>query len=269
MTVATVVRGTGDALVLACYGSGVTSPDRAYAALASDARAVLPGVRVELALVSDQVRKALVARGEDAPSLADVLDALAEEGVRHVAVQPVLVAEGATLAGVRAVCAVARGRFGGLSVGDPLLAGQADAVAVARELEAAHPAAPGRTVVLVGHGSEGAGDAYALLGWALGQGYLVSTLREGPETALSRLRRQSADTRSVTLVPLMLGAGAHVRRQVAGEGPQGWQAWLARSGYAVEACARGLLELDGVRELLVDHARRALAASREGGDGPC
>ena len=271
-------------MVLACYGSAAGL--RAYEPLVEDVRAAVPGVPVRLALVSGPVRRTLEARGEEAPSLPEALEDLAAQGARRVVVQPVLVSGGRTLDAVCQAADAAREAPDGpeVVVAPELLAGPEDARRLAAILSRDIPAHPAGAVLLGAHGGEGWEAPAALLSAAIAaQGrpdVLLATLHDDPDVAVARLRAAAPGARHVTLASLMLAEGAHARWQLWGSGlgapssaahasanrsaaHPSWRDRLSLGGYDVSMRTAGLLHLDGVRRMFVEHATGALAAPGE------
>ena len=64
----------------------------------------------------------------------------------------------------------------------------------------------------------------------------------------------------VLLLPLMIVAGDHAKNDLAGEDADSWRTMLVQSGYEVECRLEGLGENPAVREIFVEHARRAVGS---------
>lgn len=216
------------------------------------------------------------AGGDGLGNVPAALEALAAQGVRDLRVATSLLVAGRAWELVRRELERAVPLFRRVSAAAPLLADAGGARALARCLDAAHPARAGAAVVLVGHGSPDAADlAYQALGnelHLLGRDdALVATLRGAVSRAeaLSWLASRD-DVEEVRLVPCMAGRGVHWERDVLGAGPAAdragaWLPSLERMGYRVEADAAPLMPTAAFQDLV---ARRAAAAPAPDGLAP-
>ena len=247
---------THSGLVLASYGTTLQDARRRdIEPLARELCAAVPGAPFCEAYLSAPVRRMLRRKGVSAPgALGDALAALADVDVVRACVQPALIVAGSTLDALLAEASGWEGAFpGGIAVGEPLLSSARDLHDVARAIAKAHPARPGRALVLVGHGATGgANQPYlALLDELRAQGRtdaFLGLLDGAPGAHEVTGGIKAAGLGAATLVPLMLTAGSHVSRQLADGAPDGWQAQLRR----------GLGSLPAIRTVFLNHARVAL-----------
>lgn len=259
-----------DGLIMAGYG---TSRDEAYRrdlapldrALEEAFRAVAPaGAPCVRAYTSAKARARLERRGVSVPDVGGALEALWRAGVRRVTVSSTHLVDGRAYAALREAVRSAAPLFDEVRLAAPLIAGGADAAALARAIDAHVSARPHAAVVLVGHGAAGAGElAYLALGYALhglGRRDVHLGLLSGEpscDAVLDALGAQPAACRTVTLVPLMLAAAGHIERDIAGAGPASWERRLEAAGFAVEVRAEGLGAWPEAHGLAVRHLREA------------
>lgn len=236
--------------------------ERAITPLVERVRQTWPEDPVLLAFTSPTIRRIWAGRGEEILSLPQALEHLSLEGVDQVGLYPTYLIPGEEFDRVREVCGTWRGRFSRLILALPLLADETDLSVLAGILSRQFRPSPGRAAVLMGHGSSHLGDrAYAGLQRALrsaGRPDLFLATVEGErrlEDILPGLRQ--LDAKRVTLAPLMLVAGDHATNDMAGPGEDSWRHRLERAGFHVDVKLRGLGELPPVRELYLDHFRRA------------
>lgn len=197
----------------------------------------------------------LRARTGGRPVGATVPKALAElrrRGVRRALVVTTHVADGALQRACAEDVRAAAPGFDGLRLAAPLLAGPEDRATVARALDAALPARPGRTVALAGHRGPECERALAALERALRNVGRDDVMLGVPDALGARL--SEAPGREVLLAPLLMALGHHARRDVLVD----LRAELERRGLAVEAWPHALAELPSVRALVVAHAVAAL-----------
>ncbi len=257
---------THSGLVLASYGTTLQDARRRdIEPLARELCAAVPGAPFCEAYLSAPVRRMLRRKGVSAPgALGDALAALADVDVVRACVQPALIVAGSTLDALLAEASGWEGAFpGGIAVGEPLLSSARDLHDVARAIAKAHPARPGRALVLVGHGATGgANQPYlALLDELRAQGRtdaFLGLLDGAPGAHEVTGGIKAAGLGAATLVPLMLTAGSHVSRQLADGAPDGWQAQLRAAGVEAGLDMRGLGSLPAIRTVFLNHARVAL-----------
>lgn len=228
--------------------------------------AAFPDHRIVRAFSSSIVRRILAERdGLFVPSPEEAYRALAEEACEIVLVQSLLVIPGEEYE--KKITGPLRelGRsFAKLSIGHPLLPGAGARLAsVLEDLRARLD--PGADLVLMGHGSRHEADVlYTGLqrlidaaGFPIHLGTVEGTL--GIDEVLARLESSVAGSRGrrLILAPFMLVAGEHVRKDMAGPGPESWLRRLETAGYAVEPSLEGLGSHEAVRDLFVESARKA------------
>ena len=224
-----------------------------------------PAYEVRRAFTSRKIIRILETReGEKIDTVQEALDRLLADGVEEVLVQPTHVMPGFEFDDTMETVEAYRGRFRSLKVGGPLLREDADYAALirvlVRETEAWNQ--PGTALVLMGHGTEHpANSTYALMEQKLHEAghtnYLVGTVEGSPtiEDVVERLK--TMDVQKVVLLPMMLVAGDHAKNDMAGDDEDSWRTILVRAGYTVECLLAGMGQYEGVRQLIVDHARQA------------
>lgn len=245
------------ALVIVSFGTSVPAARKSIDAVTRAMAACMPEADLFLALTSPTIRRKLRARGEQAFSLEEILEALA--GYDRVVVQPTHLLYGIEYDRIRETVAAFARRLPGLVLGTPLLAGTEDLQALAGILLEAHPRS-GEAMVLMGHGTEhfanlvypafqtvlrlrGCSDVYVgtVEGWP-GIGDVIDQLKaDGVKKAL--------------LVPMMLVAGDHACNDMAGLEPDSWKNQLEAQGIAVRCHLEGLGSLEAVQALYCRHLR--------------
>lgn len=155
-----------------------------------------------------------------------------------------------------------------LSVGAPLLYGDADYGAVADALlHWIPPIAEGEALVLMGHGSDQSDNGeYGRLEAILrrkSDHVFTGTVEGGPglETVKCRLA-EIPEIRRILLAPLMVVAGKHVCREMCGT-EDSWEEQLKLCGYDVRCDLRGMGECPAIRDLFVEHCRQAIFETRQ------
>ena len=146
-----------------------------------------------------------------------------------------------------AVRAAAPG-FGSLRLAPPLLAAERDLELVARALDAALPARPGRVAALAGHRGAECEASLARLERAFSAAGRTDVLIGAPAALAERLVARPES--EVLLGPFLMALGHHARHDVLGS----LRDELARRGVNVTSWPHSLAELPAIRALVVDHA---------------
>ena len=116
-------------------------------------------------------------------------------------------------------------------------------------------------LILMGHGTDHhANSAYPALEYTLQTlGYdriHVATVEGFPELKDVMHRIEHRKFKKVALLPFMFVAGDHAKNDMAGE-EDSWKSELEEAGYEVRPILRGLGELPGIRQILIEHLEEA------------
>lgn len=254
-------------ILLVAFGTTVEEARPALDRMGERVRAAHPDVPVRWAYTAKMIRTKLRSEGIAAPSPAEALAGMAEEGFTHVAVQSLHTIPGEEFHGLLQTAQAFEGLPKGLtrvSVGLPLIGTSADAEAVATALAAGLPAerAPGEPVVFMGHGTSHPADIcypglqYYL--WRLDPDLLVGTVEGSPsfDDVLAALKVRKA--KRVWLMPLMAVAGDHARNDMAGDEEDSWASQLARQGMEPRAVLHGTADSAPVSAIWLRHLDDAL-----------
>ena len=253
--------GGKKALLVVSFGSALPRAREDIAAAESAIIDAAEGWEIRHAWSGAPVRKRLQRLGEVILSPEEALEQLEKEGYGTVAIQSTYLLYGAEYDHLEELCRRWAGRFGSLSLGAPVLAGQEELLLLARALL---PLGEGQeAVVPVGHGSEHfATLAYPALQTALqalgGAKFLVGVIMgwPDPEAVIAQLRRMNAHR--VLLLPLTLTDGRHVRQDIAGKGPQSWRSRLEAAGLQVTCHPEALGQMPVIREINGRHTKKLL-----------
>jgi sirohydrochlorin cobaltochelatase len=146
----------------------------------------------------------------------------------------------------------------GLPVSAPLLDTEGDLEWMAGLLDGI-AAAEGRTLLVMGHGTDHAADeTYARLRTVLTDRVKLACVegRHALEGILDAL--EAVPGKALTLMPLMLVAGDHAMNDLAGDAPDSWKNILLSRGFDVRARLTGLGALEPVQRRFVEKAGAAL-----------
>ncbi|MBG0777366.1 MAG: sirohydrochlorin cobaltochelatase [Desulfovibrionaceae bacterium] len=261
---------TRTGILLAAFGAGNEQAARALETFSARVRAVFPGVPVRWAYTSGVLRSRLAGEGKKTDSAHKALKKMWFEKYTHVVVQSLHVVPGKEFDALRRTGLELEGgkeRFSRVRVGEPLLATEADVDAAARAVFAHLPAErrPDEAVLLFGHGTSHTADSrYDLLQArldAVDPLVQVGTM-DGART-LDTILAHLDGVRRVFLVPLLAVAGGHVRRDMAGRGPDSWTSRLQARGMECVPVLRGAAEYDAFAAIWIGHLRTAVAELAE------
>ncbi|SKA74557.1 sirohydrochlorin cobaltochelatase [Paucidesulfovibrio gracilis DSM 16080] len=249
------------AILLAAYGSRKPEAQDAVAHLQTMVREKYPDVPCHVAYTSQHVREKLAAKGEPAPSPAQCLDMLAEQGIRDVAAQSLHIIPGREFHDLLALAnerSVHSEDFHRIEVGFPLLAGEHGVVRVAEALlNIAREHTPKNAATLfMGHGSRHAGSEYytALNDQVQLRDPLVFVAPiDGPEISGIRDTLTSKQVTNATLLPLLFGAGWHANRDLAGDRPESWESLLQAAGVECNVVLKGAAEHPQLSNIWLRH----------------
>lgn len=266
------------AIVLTAYGSVRPQALSTFRRIEDRYRQEFPGCEIRLAFSSDLMRRKLAERERIfVPGPLSALAGVRDGGRKTVVAQSLQIVPGndfhqlaSLLGGLRQ--ADGKLSFQSLKLGLPLLSGIEDCRAVSRiiftmieeagEQDRKSDPPSQQAIVLAGHGSGHPADGlYLTLSQILGQSYrcvIAGTLEGYPgiDEVLRKLAVFGGER--VMIVPLFLVSGAHVNRDLAGDGPDSWKSRVGLLFPQVEVIFQGLGERDDVCSIFLDHTRAAM-----------
>ena len=213
--------------------------------------AAFPDRDVNRAWTSRIIARRLAARGETVENETEALARLRAEGCGDIAFVSTHMIRGKEYERVLAVA-------DGLPVSAPLLDTEGDLEWMAGLLDGI-TAAEGRTLLVMGHGTDHAADeTYARLRTVLTDRVKLACVegRHALEGILDAL--EDVPGKALTLMPLMLVAGDHAMNDLAGDAPDSWKNILLSRGFDVRVRLTGLGALEPVQRRFVEKAGAAL-----------
>ena len=198
-------------------------------------------------------------------NVSEALEKLAGEGFERVIVQPTLVMGGEENDLMLAAVREYEGRFKQIVCGRPLLSEEEDYQKLADILneDTKEYDSEETKIIWMGHGTEHeANEVYERLNRVFeDKGYNrhhVGTVEAEPAFDQVKEDVKKTDFSRAVLQPLMIVCGDHAHNDMAGEDEDSWKSQLEAEGYEVVCRLKGMGELEGVRRLLVDHAKEAI-----------
>ena len=225
--------------------------------------------------------------GEVIDNMQQALDRAVENGVKNLVVQPTHLMHGAEYDEMAEVLEQYQDKFESVAIAEPMLgevgddatvinedkAAVAQAVADAAVQEAGFDsmeaaAEDGTAFVFLGHGtSHTAKVSYSQMQTQMEElGFknaFIGTVEGEPEdTACEAVieKVKEAGYKKVILRPLMVVAGDHANNDMAGSEEDSWKSMFEASGSfdSVDAQIAGLVRIDAVKQLYVDHTKAAI-----------
>ena len=233
---------------------GTTHPDAEASCIrpVEDAlAAAFPDWEVCRAWTSRIITRRLMQRGEIVENEVEALARLRREGYARLALAPTHMIRGQEYERVTAVA-------DGLPVSAPLMDTDEDLRWMSGLLDGV-AAQEGRTLLVMGHGTDHAADAtYARLRSVLTGRVKLACVegRHALEGILDEL--EAVPGKALTLMPLMLVAGDHARNDLAGDDPDSWKSRLLARGFDVRTRLTGLGAMEAVQRRFVEKARKAV-----------
>ena len=222
---------------------------------------------------------------EKIDNMDQALERAVDNGVKNLVVQPTHLMHGAEYDELTEAVENYKDKFESVKIAEPLLgevgadetAINEDKAAVAEAItaEAVKTAGfdsldaakeEGTAFVFMGHGtSHTAKISYSQMQTQMEQlGYenvFIGTVEGEPEdTACEAVieKLKNAGYKKVILRPLMVVAGDHANNDMAGDEDGSWKSVFSKAGYEVIPVVRGLGELEGIQNLIAQHAQDAI-----------
>ena len=149
-----------------------------------------------------------------------------------------------------------------LKIGRPLLSSGEDISMAAEVVTEEFGGLEDETLVLMGHGVFNEKNGiYLELEKAVNETgrvrAFVGTVEAEPslETVLEKAR--ASETKKVVLAPLLIVSGDHATNDMAGDDDESWASAFKNEGIQVRCILRGMGEYEGIRRMLVGHAKEA------------
>lgn len=209
----------------------------------------------------------------DGVKIDDVDEALnraIDNGVKTLVVQPTHLMNGLEYNDLVDQVSEYAESFEQIVMGEPLLTSDEDYAEVIKAItEDTAACDDGETaIVFMGHGTEAdSNQIYATMQDKLTEAgytnYFVGTVEATPSLDDVVAAVGEGEYKKVVLQPLMIVAGDHANNDMAGDEEGSWKTAFEDAGYEVTCNLKGLGELEAVQNLLVEHAKAAMAELEE------
>lgn len=190
-------------------------------------------------------------------TVQEAMERMLADGIESVLVQPSHIINGIENESMLEDLMEYADRFRKVRVGKPLLSSPEDYKKAIHAVMEDVDLSADEALVLMGHGSDHhANAAYPMLEYTFHLlGYrqvLVGTVEGFPNLRDVMAKLRISDYKKIKLMPFMVVAGDHAKNDMAGK-EDSWKCELEEEGYEVDAVLKGLGELDGIRQILIEH----------------
>lgn len=198
-------------------------------------------------------------------NVGEALDRAVDNGVKTLVIQPTHLMDGLEYNDVVDEVAQYADAFEQIAIGKPLLTSDEDFQSVMEVItaETAEYDDGNTAICFMGHGTEAqSNQVYAKMQDVLTEEgfehYYVGTVEAEPSLDDVLAKVQEGEYTRVVLMPLMIVAGDHANNDMAGDEEGSWKTTFEAAGYEVVPVVKGLGEMEGIQELLVQHAQDAV-----------
>lgn len=213
-------------------------------------------------IIIDHVKK------RDNVSIDDIDESLqraVDNGVKELVIQPTHLMNGLEYDELKEKIAKYESSFEKISIGEPLLTSDEDFKEVEKAItEWTSEYDDGETAIcFMGHGTSAESNAVykKMQDMLTADGYtnyFIGTVESTPSIDDVKNAVKAGNYKRVVLEPLMVVAGDHANNDMAGDEEDSWKSVFEAEGYKVECLVRGLGENEKIRQLYVNHAKKAV-----------
>ncbi len=194
-------------------------------------------------------------------SLSEAFAQMAADGMEEVMIQPTYLLNGLENDSMLEQIEASKMQFKRVGIGKPLFSAKEDYIKALQVISQEVKLEEDEALILVGHGtSHFSNSTYQNLEYtAYVQGQrnvFVGTMEEkSRQMALRKLG--VSGYKKVRLMPVLFVAGYHARKDIAADS-NSWKSILEDAGYEVKPVIIGLGEIEGIREIFVEHLEAAM-----------
>ena len=194
----------------------------------------------------------------------EALKEICDEGYKNVLIQPTHIINGDEFEKMLGMIMPYVGNFEHIKIGRPMLTTSNDYERVVNIImEEMSDLSKDEALVLMGHGTGHYTDAaYAALDYRFkAMGYknvFVGTVEGYPELDDIIPMIKEYNPSKIRLLPFMIVAGDHATNDMAGDDEDSWKNVLLNEGFEVECIIKGLGEMEGIRQIYIDHLKEEI-----------
>lgn len=189
-----------------------------------------------------------------------------DNGVKKLVIQPTHLMNGLEYDELVDTVANYADGFESIVFGEPLLTSDEDFAAVEKAITGwTSEYDDGETAIcFMGHGTEAdSNGVYTKMQELLTadgyENYFIGTVEAQPSLDDVMAQVKAGDYKRVVLEPLMVVAGDHANNDMAGDEEDSWRSAFEAEGYEVICLVRGLGENEDIRQIYIDHVKKAIS----------
>lgn len=195
-------------------------------------------------------------------SVKEALEYMKDQGVEELLIQPTHVLNGIENERMEKEIRAAGSLFETIAVGTPLLTSQEDSEKIVEILTKEWNVKENEMLIFMGHGTEHHSNfVYAALNYQFAvkghKNMAIGTVEGFPTIDDMLEAARKVNPEKVILTPFMIVAGDHANHDLAGDEEDSWKNIFEREGYKTECVLKGLGEYEGVRQIFLEHLRKA------------
>lgn len=251
--------GARKAILIVSFGtSHLDTLEKNIAQIERQAGEIFPDYKIYRAFTSHMIlRKLKKKENLSIFTVQEAMGQMAADGIESVVVQPTHIINGIENDRMLSDVEEYADKFKKIRIGAPLLTSVEDYKKSIHAVMAEAGLKEDEILVLMGHGTDHhANAAYPTLEYTFHSlGYnqvLVGTVEGFPDLTNVMAKLEIAGRKKVVLMPFMVVAGDHAKNDMAGE-EDSWKSELKEAGYEVKAIIRGLGEMQGIRNIYMEH----------------
>lgn len=258
-------------ILIVSFGTSITKTrQQTLDTIEAKIRHTYSSYAIYVAWMSETLRKKVSEQEQlHIPSVPEALNQMKDDGISHVIIQPLFVADGHENQLLIREAQIYANDFSSLQFGSPLLGTDADIERVSKELirevDSLRDKSSKELFVFMGHGTacnpmEVCTDTdrcYRRTDAAL-QSMSRQTIAlklMNSDSAIEEIAAlaETMQTTSIILAPFMLTAGRHAVRDMAGDHKTSWESKLKAKGFSVRCIFKGLGEYETIQNQFLDH----------------
>lgn len=257
------------AILVVSFGTSyLDSKEKTIERIAADIADSYPEYAVYQAYTSKMIINHILRRDNiKINNVCEAVDQILSDGIKHLVVQPTHILNGIENDIMKEDVLKYENQFETIRFGAPLLTSTEDNKEVLETVLAEYNVDKKETYIFMGHGSDHyVNTVYAALDYMLKDfGYhnvYMATVEAYPgiENVLKQIKKQ--ETKKINLIPFMIVSGDHANNDMAGDDEDSWKYILENNGYEVECHLKGLGEIKGIRQVLLNHLSSAISKNQ-------
>lgn len=223
------------------------------------------GYKTYSAFTSTMIIKKLTKQGETIFDVTQSLQQMKVDNITQVYILPTHLIYGFEYEKILNQVNLFKSQFDSIDIAPPLFSNNQTMLDIINILASEYKTQSNQALVLMGHGSEHFSNAlYPALDYMAKQQnsphIFVTTVEGYPDIDIVIKMLKKTSYTKVLLAPLMLVAGDHAVNDMASDEEDSLKTILTNVGFEVDTIVKGLGELEGIRQIYINHLKGILDA---------